>query len=54
MDDNVDPILGVTKSLLKVARILLAEHKEHTCYLLPTSVGDASLQGPVPGTATLD
>lgn len=54
MDDNVNLILGVTKSLLKVAKILLAEYNGHTCPLLPTSVGDACVQGLVPVTATLD
>lgn len=54
MDDNVDPILGVTKSFLKVAKILLAGYNEHTCHLLSTSVGDACVQGPVPVSATLD
>lgn len=54
MDDNVDPTLGVTKSLLKVAKILVAEYNEHTCHVLPTSVGDAYVEGPIPVTVILD
>lgn len=52
VNDNVDPILGCTNSLLKNAQFLTAEYYEHTCHLLP--VGDAYVQELVPVTVILD